>query len=234
MKVYKQGDYTDPSTNLDVLIDVWKGFVKAELLAAFKKSSENCVAITRKPSLGVHATRAIKADALQLVALTPTVIMDVGGESTPANTVQIEGAPFDYGGKPVRVHLKSVMQFPQDRSASRKVPSDPYIVAYWCIRESFDPAQANATREYCTSSVKSGLGSFEIRIPVVVNTKALVDGDEIIILKQTPTRADKGADPEVGDDDAGSPKTKLAKTGRGKGKAKAKGAKGGKGGKGGR
>lgn len=63
---------------------------------------------------------------------------------------------------------------------------EPFIVAYWACQESQDTSKANCKVTMVESLVKIGATTHKIGIPTITNSKPLDEGDEIVVLKQSP------------------------------------------------
>ena len=101
-----------------------------------------------------------------------------------------------------------------------------FIVAYLSVRQSVDPSEINMVEKFVeVNVVVSGSMTYNVMVPILVNTKAIAVGTDIVvrvpIAKRAATTA-PSAEPV-----ATVPKAKSHTAGKGKGKAKGRpGAKG--------
>ena len=192
-------DFPDPTTNNDLIIDIVKGAVKQAMVLEFQKSSEQHGILKTSPSLGVFAGKNFKEGSFKLVCLASSLTV---ASDPPSGTSAYHclGSVGDF-----KVYARPSLALP-NKSSSRT----PFVAKFWACKESVDQRQANAIVETSSVNIKVGKETYEISIPVICNTKALKQHDEIICLKAKPALEE--------------PPVKAARTSKsGKGKAKGKG-----------
>ena len=215
-ETFKFGEYTDPSTCSDMLVDVWKGHIKAMLIEAYKKSSEPNIIVHSKPSLKVEAGRSFKEGALTLVGLTNNISIT---NKSSHDMVLAECFEHPSHGT-MRACANRHLQFPIKVAATgfARPHTDPFIVAYWACQETLDTSKANCQASLVLSSLKIGSSSYKAFIPTITNTKALQSGDEIIVLKASIAEEPQPVEPEAKRHKGAQ--GSHGKKGKGKGKGK--------------
>ena len=161
---------------------------------------------------GVRAKRDFEVGALSLVPLTSSVAMKKTGESVSKLAVVIEGVV-----KVEKVLYNAVLMpwLRYDSGAGREAPSGgfggltralkPCIVPYWLVRASADAKEVNVT----TKTVTAG----QLKIKVLVNTKAIEEGAEVVMLQAPEAKSAAPAAPS-----APSRKAEAPAPGNGRGK----------------
>lgn len=208
------GSYPDPTNYVELMVDIFKGGVKAAVLDLYvKMSTDNMVLIQEKPTTKVFATGAIKARKLKLLPLSNNIAV------VPANKVsggEVLGIAFTTAsGVPMTVVARQQLTFPHASTvtgcAHKNV--EPFVVAYWAMSETHEFPKTNCER---TEQIVTVRGQ-QFRIPMITNTIDLDKGAELIV----PKRSDAEEIPE--------PATKRRKSegasnnGKSKGKGKGKG-----------
>lgn len=211
------GEYPDPCLYNDMLVDVWKGHIKSALIAAFQKSSESKVIVHKEPSVKVVAAKSFKEGALHIVGLSNNITI-----SSKSNTgLLCLGGCFEHPTQGVmKAFVRSHLQFPVTMTTTgfARTAVEPFIVAYWACQESQDTSKANCKVTMVESLVKIGATTHKIGIPTITNSKPLDEGDEIVVLKQSPAGESEQQPDAKKPKVAQSTKGKKGK-GRGKGKA---------------
>ena len=217
MEVYTPSDHKSPALSIDVLSDVYKGVIKHALCSLFEASSEQHVVVHRKPDLKVVAAKAFKAAQLMLAPLTTNV--SFASSDIVAGGFILVGKCFDVGGVNTYAFLKPVVAWPSDAKQANK--SSGFIVAFWSVQVTHIIEEANAelvTKEaIATSTVGRAKDTKELNITVIVSTKAIAEGGEIIVYKPKLKRDDPPVDCE--------PKSKKLKGNGKKGNSCGKGSK---------
>jgi hypothetical protein len=224
LKAYKPGDFPDPSQNLDLQVQVWKGMVEASMMEVFRTSQEKFTHIVRKPTSKVVVTKGFKSGAFQLAALTQNVT--IGSEkSMPKSAVASStklGTLFQHDGVAINGYVKSCLRYPQESTVgSAQKAADVFIAAYWVVETTNDPSDANCKRDTKTVSIKVGATCYSVEVPIIVNTKELAAGDELTCYCRKP-------EIDVGEPEAkkqrvnGKAGKAVGKSSKGAGKAKSK------------
>ena len=202
-----------------MLSDVWKGTIKSALMVAFKKSSEPHIVIHKSPALKVKVKKHFKEGDFSIVGLTNHIAIS----HSKSNDLLLAECYNHPSFGPMKAYAKSHLQFPTKQKATgfARQQVEPFIVAYWACQESYDPAKANSEAKLVTTSIKIGGASHEIGIPTISNTKALNEGDEVIVLKTSAAAA--ASEVDLVEPDAKRHKGEKGKPAKGKGKGKGKG-----------
>ena len=222
---YTFGNYPDPSMYSDMVADVWKGYIKAALIDAFKKSSESKVLVHKEPALKVVAGKSFKEGTLNLVGLTNNI--SIASSSKNSSGVLALGECFEHptSGTMMKAFARSHLQFPSPSIASgfARNALEPFIVAYWVCQETYDISKVNCRSSIEEGTVKIGGVAHKIGIPTITNTHALKEGDELVVLKTS-----SGHEPPQSNEVEDAKRQKVSQPskgnkGKGKGKSKSKG-----------
>ena len=126
-------------------------------------------------------------------------------------------------GKSINAFVKPTLTFPRPKRAISGIPApkdtDAFLNAYWAVlsKQTVDEGKANCKKATRNIVVKVGSLSQSIDVPIIVNTKALHAGDDVILFSKA--------------DNAEEPSEPPAKRQKGAGKGKAAGSGKGKRGK---
>lgn len=223
------------SMDSDMLRDIHCGYIKAALRCAFNKSSVDAHCTIRKdPRVGLLVNKDFPTSSFMLVALSKNVSVMDGAKFKATPKMVSLGECFNHDGASMIGVVRSHMAFPQKQHKADTAHKDvnQFLVAYWAAvcNETYEPAKANASRSFIEVSVKVAASSrgtlneggastnnIKVQVPVLINTKPLVAGDEIIVMKDIAEQA-----PEI--EDAAPPsksrRVEGSKGGRGKGSGK--------------
>ena len=224
--VYHPGDYTNPASNYDFLADMYKGVAKSALLAAFRASSEEHVVIGRKPEAKVWVSKSFAAGSMKLAPLSSSVSIVVHKDGKPPKIAAGQydlGHLFSHDGDEVHGYVKMQLQFPpskQSVTGSGTAKShETFIAAFWACRIVHDQSEANVIVEGKAWQVKVGRDEHTIVVPIMSNTKAIREGDEVVLYqKKTVTEFVPKAN--VAAKGKGASKSSVKVSGKGKGKNK--------------
>jgi hypothetical protein len=209
-EVYICKDCKDPSEHNDIVIPMWKGFVKAAMVSLFNSSSEHQIKVQRQPELTVIALADFGVGRLRLVALTYNVPVHVLDKKIAEDSSTIDlGVVYESSKGAVHALAKPCITFPKEELTKDIVTKEPneFIVSYWAVKQVHDARRVNVAKEMKMVSIKVGSQAFEVNVPMLVNTKKISCGDEILVLKLDKT-------PEAAEE----PDHKRARKGKGRGK----------------
>jgi hypothetical protein len=221
--VYNPGDYSSPASNYDFLADMYKGVAKSALLAAFRVSSEEHVVIGRKPEAKVWVTKNVAAGSMKLAPLSNSVSIVVHKDGKPHKIAAGQydlGHLFSHDGDEVHGYVKGHIQFPSKQSVTgsgiTKSP-ETFIAAFWACRIVHDQSEANVIVEGKAWQVKVGRDEHTIVVPIMSNTKAIREGDEVVVYQKKAV-AEYVPTPKVAAKGKGASKSSVKVSGKGKGK----------------
>ena len=226
-----------PSLSFDLVSSIYSGLIKAALQSSYRKAeaSERSCMVYKKPSLTVKVKCDVSKGSLKLVALSNSVVFQEAETFRSASgKIHLPGVNFTSDGKNMAAIVMRQMQFPNidDTSGFARKSSKSFVVSYWAVAETYDEAKINAERRFDSFPVKIGSDEYALKVPTIVNTKALKAHDEVFVLKECHDTHDAQPEPTTKrvrlnpptDAEATDAKNKGKKgTGEGKAKATAKG-----------
>jgi hypothetical protein len=188
-EVFKHGDCANPVDTFDFSSDMYKGLVKCALLASFKASSEQHLIIHRKPDQKVTVSKNFAVGSLKVVAVSNNVTVSRQDTTTQvAANVACLGRLFDHKGVEVHGFVKQCLQWPGKSGptgcAMNSKTSDGVLAAYWAVRTSPDKDDCNVEKSEREINVKVASETCSIKVPFMVNTKALKSGDELVVYQK--------------------------------------------------
>jgi hypothetical protein len=192
-EVFKHGDCANPADTFDLLSDMYKGLVKCALLASFKASSEEHLIIHRKPDQTVTVSKNFAVGSLKVVAVSNNVMVSRQDTITQvAANVACLGRLFNHKGVEVHGFVKQCLQWPAKSGptgcAGGPKASGAVLAAYWAVRPSPDKDECNVEKTEREITVKVASETCCIKVPFMVNTKALKSGDELVVYQQQTLR----------------------------------------------
>ena len=218
-----------PMQNRELAMEIARGHVKAAMLTACSDYGEETksLAIKLKPAIGVFATQAHQKHKLHLVAATPTVTALKDDKSLPVGAVSfgavtVSGTSVTFYGSRCFAPPKPVTQ------SSGHVPrsvADPFVAPFWLVGST--TKRDDATVALSSVSVSVGCTSRDVNsvckiaVPIFVNTKPLVKGDELLYYKESATQP-LSMTPVAPKRSITPPPEPNAKKGKGKGRGKGK------------
>ena len=201
--------YPSPCENFAWKCELWKGHIKAALGILFAASSEHAMQIHKKPTMTVRSTKQYAKGDLLIVPMSRDVHMS---KTVIPNTPVVENC-FEQRGWPVSGYIKSSQVWPTNEG------TESFLSSYWCIRADVDQDNANATvmKQDVSISIAVAAGKHlesKVSVPVLVNTKPIEVGDEVVLLKPKKHVLAKAVE---------EPAPKRVKGGRAQSKSKGKG-----------
>ena len=165
-----------------MLAETHKGFIKACMIEAMKKSSERYVRVAQKPNVNVVTKRAFKPGAFTLVGASPHIALlkdTQGGKPQVAFQSQLPiGILFKHEQLDVRGYVKPYLQFPKAATTASSA-IEGCLVPFWAAQPTKYHMEANFMRELKEMTVKVGSTSYSIKIPIIVNHKELNPNDHV-------------------------------------------------------
>ena len=202
------------SDDPDLLQGMWVGLIKSALRQEFIKNSMDMhCKVFKQPRVMVKVTKNFEKGNFTLVALSNSVSVMPSQKAKETSKAISIGQCFTHTKGEVAMlgMVKSHLTFPSKTlktDVAVKV-NDGFLVAFWACAEHFDANKANCIRKFHDVSVSIGTMTKKIKVPVIVNTKALKAGDEVIIQKVQADSEDE------------EPVAKKPRKGKGKGRGKA-------------
>ena len=185
--------------------------------------------VYKKPSLTVKVKCDVSKGSLKLVALSNSVVFQEAETFRSASgKIHLPGVNFTSDGKNLAAFVYRQMQFPNIDDTSgfaRSKSSKSFVVSYWAVAETYDEAKINAERRFDNFPVKIGSDEYALKVPTIVNTKALKAHDEVFVLKECHDTHDAQPEPTTKRVRLNPPTDAEATDAKNKGK---KGTKGGK------
>lgn len=185
-------EYIDvpPIDTLDVKSELWKARARLAVEAAYTEESKGSVRIRTKPSKGVVTTEPAKVRAIKLVPMTTSIMVTKENDQTKGPT-RIEHA-FDFNKEPYGLTLVCPKLNVEERQVAVEGTCRPgaapalFGPAYWFVQPTRDAAEANMD----TSNVKIPIdvhgAGMKLSIPIMQNSKALKEGEELFYYKPLP------------------------------------------------
>ena len=162
-----------PSANKAFMNAIIEGQVKTAMLAEFYKAGNATqhVTIQKSPELAAVATKKFAVGSFKVVALTNNVMI---------SETELEAPWFHMGNN---VYIKGSNTAIKDAALK---PKSSFLSTFYVIKsvETTDPRIANC--EYNTIDIKINLGSEKVllKLPIIVNTKAIKDEDHIVVVTE--------------------------------------------------
>ena len=221
------GDVDAALTHYESQCDIWKGCIKLALAEKFRQiSADEHVRIFAKPETKVCAMKDFKVGALKLVAFTNDVrssrIESKNGFSV--GTCFHDGVGNEGLGNPVRATVKHQLTFPPNPLARTHFgqPTQQFMVAFWACKSTSEVEGWNCEVQFLEVTIKC-IASRTVKVPVLINTKHIHDGDELIMLKQSTELEDEAEPQAKRQRVATEPKPGDKSKGKGKGRGRGKG-----------
>jgi hypothetical protein len=228
-QTFEHDSYPSPVSLKDHLVPLWNGLIRVGLHHMFLKSSEDAhgVLIHKLPRPMVTAAKAYKVGQLKLVGISSSVSITKLKDVTANSLVVAECFTHDESTY-VAVVSKKVVYPSEGRSGTLSKVAVPYLAAYWHCEESFDENKVNADREMVDYTFKAGGIDVNMRIPMIVNTKAIKEGVSVVLPKigvdaGQNKRKLEDIDVDNKESDAKAPKAKGKGSKQGKAKGRGKG-----------
>ena len=180
-------DEESPGDHCEILQQVHIGYIKMALRHMNEKSSsdKHCT-IHKQPSLKLTVKKAFKSGSLTLVALSNNVSVYSIDKVKESNKAISIGECFKNGDTSMIGVVKSHLTFPKVSKSQdvAKKDVDAFLVGYWACNESHDPSKVNARRTFGEVSINVGSDvAVKVKVPLIVNTKQLNRGDEVVVAK---------------------------------------------------
>ena len=172
------------------------------------------------------AMKKFKAGGLTIAPLSRNVAFVTkkpGGKQpvAPTGSFKVQEC-YETGEGRVFAYVKRDLVFPEKnvRTGCPRVGSIANVVSYWAIKQSHDKSLINCRKQIKEVSVKIATVVHKISLPLIVNTMAIEEGDEIVVGKD---------DDDDDDESSNEPPKKQARSavtpgkavkGKGKGKRK--------------
>ena len=213
-----------PGDHCEILQQVHIGYIKMALRHMNEKSSsdEHCT-IHRQPSLKLTVKKAFKSGSLTLVALSNNVSVYSIDKVKESNKAISIGECFKNGDTSMIGVVKSHLTFPKVSKSQdvAKKDVDAFLVGYWACNESHDPSKVNARRTFGEVSINVGSDvAVKVKVPLIVNTKQLNRGDEVVVAKTSEGVAEEEPPLKKQRPLEGNGKSSGKCKGKGKGKGK--------------
>jgi hypothetical protein len=205
---------------------MYKGVAKSALLAAFRASSEEHVVIGRKPEAKVWVTKHFAAGSMKLAPLSINVSIVVHKDGKAPSKIAASqydlGHLFSHDGDEVHGYVKGHIQFPSKQcvtGSGSATSHETFIAAFWGCRIVHDQSEANLIVEGKAWQVKVGRDEHTIVVPIMSNTKAMREGDEVV-LYQKKAVTEYVPTPKIAAKGKGASKSSVKVSGKGKGENK--------------
>lgn len=168
-------DIPSPLDCFELQASIIAGMVKNAMALEFKKSTEGACWLQRSPDVKLFAAKKMKEGALKLVALTNHVYcFPVGKDVAPSFRPMggIDGF--------CNVYYKGGNSTIGENTPSAK---DMFISKFFSASETHDQGMVNCMPEEKEEKITVLGQKLVISIPMIVNSKALAEEDEIVSLK---------------------------------------------------
>ncbi len=170
-------DIPDPLDNFDLKASIIVGMVKHAMAVEFKKSTEDACWLQKVPDVRVVASKKLKSGALKLVALTNSVLCVPEDKDVGASSKLIGHIPGL-----CKLCYRSCNLY------TAKQASDPIFVSqFFAVRETFDQDVINCTQQTKDVELTVMGQKMKIGIPMMVNTRPILEEQEVIVLKTSVT-----------------------------------------------
>ena len=190
-----------PRHNLNLHIDIWKGLMYNALLAESSNhtDTEDALRLKQKPSKAVFALSPFATGALTLVPLSNNIYTVKPGASVPTNAISL--------GTVLKHPTKDIDAFISAKNLEPKAPAptsghfanadkDTWIAPFWWVRQTTDEAEANMKIVFkqCAANVsvkitKEVQQEHQLTLPLMVNTKKINVGGELVLYKGKEKRS---------------------------------------------
>ena len=230
-------DCPEPSMNFEVWSEMEKSRVRLVVLEAYESfNTDRDVQIQTEPTKAVLARGDIIEGKLCLVPLTTAVQLSVA-EPQQAARVCRAGLKHPKTQEPIFVALSaprlSFSQVSRRTGTCSATVQEELVVPYWVVRTTADSNEANTTYAYMNVPMVIGNIEYTYHVPVLKNTKALANGEELLVYKSAKrflpdgglsgkTPPTKNTQPQPEKDDTAGEEPQPQKVARGGG-AKSKG-----------
>ena len=228
----------------DIVKGIYIGYVKGAMHSAYVKlSCDESVVIHKKPAHCVEVKTSYRNGAFTLVGISNNVNI-TNSKQHVTGTKKVTGTlVWDNGD--LRAVVRPHVQWPITRvitDSKAKTAASAFLPAYWHVQTTCDADKVNCRKDAHEVTVKLSSSSrsdgpptdnITIRVPIIVNTKAVKPGDELLMAESDVeedededlhARPDKKArtDAKVGEANAkagdGVAQAKSKAKGRGKGR----------------
>lgn len=171
----RPGEYVDPSSSKEFIMDIAKGVIKSVLKSMFASSSEQHVEHVKKSSK-VHVVTSKdfnKEEQLKLIPLTSSIII---GKNGPASGHRVcFGSMGSFGLTDDKAFAKGSITWPNP--AQTNAPC--FIAAFWNVESVNDSAEANCAIMNKDVSVSIMKTTYSINVPFMTNTKPIKKDTEL-------------------------------------------------------
>ena len=234
MQAYAAEQIASPDTNIDRKSIAHKGRIAVAMLQAYEASCEDQCTLWKKPIQTIKVDADFKTRDFELTAMTPSIsiVLDKEGKCTVTEsaTCLSLGPLFDHGGEKARGFLRAATVLPPEDAAGKVLArgttvkeSTSFVSTYWLVRSTSVKSESNCAREAQIVSVKAEYDKdhkkeANIKVPVIVNTKPLKEGDELLYYKAPDKVSEASIAKGSGLQGLGKASGKSGKVGKGKGK----------------
>lgn len=167
---------TGPLNNFELTASIVAGACKNAMALEFAKSCDDDIKVQTAPECKLFAIKAFKkVGSLKLVGLTNNISVQPDGKEL------LTSAKFIGQGAGWKAYCRS-----SNSSLTNASSSSFFLAKHYLVHSTFDQNLVNC--EYEDKEVDiSVLGNKEkIMVPMIVNTKSIAVGDEIIVLRVSP------------------------------------------------
>lgn len=168
-------DIPSPLDCFELQASIIVGMVKNAMALEFKKSTESACLLQRSPDVKLLAAKKMKEGALKLVALTNHVYCFPVGKVV-APSFRLMGGIDGF----CNVYYKGGNSAIGEQTTSAK---DMFISMFFSASETHDQGMVNCMPEEKEEKITVLGRKLVISIPMIVNSKALAEEDEIVSLK---------------------------------------------------
>ena len=176
-------DHTSAADSFEFKSELFKGYVRAALNDVFRHCTDKDVSLYKRPTK-VTAHKRFGENQLKLCPLTSIVGIAAakhGRSTVPPNAIDM-GSLFEHASNSVHAYIKQPTIMPTEKNSG-------FFVAYWLVTVTVDPSEANSAYKDINVDVTMHTENCKaykttVNIPVIVNTKAIDKGMEIIVLKR--------------------------------------------------
>ena len=191
----------DASKNKELQASLYIGAVKLAITEHYiYKSMDEHVSLYEKPDVKVVTKKAFKVGSMKLVGLSNNVGTQVANNTADKGTAVLVGHFFDSKDGPLIGVVRPHLNFPKSNvvAGTASKGTDVFIVPYWGVDATFDCSKANCEKRLVEDVIKVGKTTYTIKVPYIINTKALVAGDRLYV--QKVELANAGANEDEGGD----------------------------------
>ena len=166
-------DIHDPLDNFDLKASIIVGMVKHAMAVEFQKSTEDACWLQTEPDVRVFASKKMKPGACKMVALTNSVLCVPEDEDVGASSKLIGHIPGL-----CKLYYRSCNAY-----TVKHANDQVFVSKFFAVRESFDQGVINCANQTKGVELIVMGQKMTIDIPMIVNTRPILEEEEVIVLK---------------------------------------------------